>query len=226
MELLKHTLYINLDGRIDRLEHVLNEFKKMDIEPERVKAVKLSNGAIGCTMSHIKCLELAKKRDYEHVFICEDDILFLEPELYKEKLQTLNDIKLNWDVLIVGGNTAPPYQKITEDCIRVFHSQTTTGYIVKKHYYSTLIDNFKESANKLMNEPKDKFHFALDKYWLRLQKENLFIMMIPPTVIQYESYSDIEEKEVKYEDLMLDMEKEWLQPQFKPKPNVMNFFRS
>ena len=224
MELLKHTLYINLDSRIDRLEHVLNEFKKMDIEPERVKAVKLSNGAIGCTMSHIKCLELAKKRDYEHVFICEDDILFLEPELYKEKLQTLINMKFNWDVLIVGGNTAPPYQQITEDCIRVFHSQTTTGYIVKKHYYSTLIDNFKESATKLMNEPEDKFHFALDKYWLRLQKENLFIMMIPPTVIQYESYSDIEEKDVKYEDLMLDMEKKWLQPQFKP--NVMNFFRS
>ena len=224
MELLKHTLYINLDSRTDRLEHVLNEFKKIDIEPERVKAVKLTNGAIGCTMSHIKCLELAKNRDYEHVFICEDDILFLEPELYKEKLQTLINMKFNWDVLIVGGNTAPPYQKITEDCIRVFHSQTTTGYIVKKHYYDTLIKNFKESATKLMNEPEDKFHFALDKYWLRLQKENMFIMMIPPTVIQYESYSDIEEKEVKYEDLMLDMEKKWLQPQFKP--NVMNFFRS
>tara|TARA_B110000967_G_C18842047_1_gene539919 strand:+ start:985 stop:1653 length:669 start_codon:yes stop_codon:yes gene_type:complete len=221
MDLLKHTLYINLDGRTDRLEHVTNELMKMKIHAERVKAVKLTNGAIGCTMSHIKCLELAKKRDYEHVFICEDDILFLEPTLYKEKLQTLIDMKINWDVLIVGGNTAPPYQTITEDCIRVFHSQTTTGYIVKNHYYDTLIKNFKESANKLMANPEDKFHFALDKYWLRLQKENQFIMMIPPTVIQYESYSDIEEKDVRYEDLMLDMEKKWLQPQFKP--NIMNF---
>lgn len=211
MDLFKHTLYINLDSRTDRLEHVTNELKKMDINAERVKAVKLENGAIGCTMSHIKCLELAQKRDYEHVFICEDDILFLDPTLYKEKIQNFVNIKTDWDVLIVGGNTVPPYQKITDDCIRVFHSQTTTGYIVKKHYYSTLINNFKESARNLMANPTNKFHYALDKYWLRLQKENNFVMLIPPTVIQYESYSDIEKKEVNYQRLMLDMEKKWLQ---------------
>ena len=214
MDLFKHTLYINLDNRTDRLEHVTNELKKMNINAERVKAVKLENGAVGCTMSHIKCLELAQKRDYEHVFICEDDILFLDPTLYKEKIQNFVNIKTDWDVLIVGGNTAPPYLKITDDCIRVFHSQTTTGYIVKKHYYSTLINNFKESAKMLLANPTNKFDYALDKYWLRLQKENIFVMLIPPTVIQYESYSDIEKKEVNYQRLMLDMEKKWLAPQF------------
>ena len=44
MDLFKHTLYINLDSRTDRLEHVTNELKKMDINAERVKAVKLENG--------------------------------------------------------------------------------------------------------------------------------------------------------------------------------------
>ena len=68
-----------------------------------------------------------------------------------------------------------------------------------------------------MANPTNKFHYALDKYWLRLQKENKFVMLIPPTVIQYESYSDIEEKEVNYQGLMLDMEKKWLQPQFNMK---------
>ena len=34
-------------------------------------------------------------------------------------------------------------------------------------------------------------------------------MLIPPTVSQYESYSDIEKKNVKYDWLMLDNEKEW-----------------
>ena len=95
MDLFKHTLYINLDSRTDRLEHVTNELKKMDINAERVKAVKLENGAVGCTMSHIKCLELAQKRDYEHVFICEDDILFLDPTLYKEKIPCFN-VCLQW----------------------------------------------------------------------------------------------------------------------------------
>ena len=73
------------------------------------------------------------------------------------------------------------------------------------------INNFKESARNLMANPTDKFHYALDKYWLRLQKENIFVMLIPPTVIQYESYSDIEKKDVNYQGLMLDMEKKWMQ---------------
>jgi adenylate kinase len=35
-------------------------------------------------------------------------------------------------------------------------------------------------------------------------------MITPPTVTQYESYSDIEERSVNYDILMLDMEKKWL----------------
>mgnify|MGYP006422344223 CR=1 FL=1 len=72
MELLKHTLFINLEHRKDRLEHAMNEFKILGIEAERVDAVKPKSGAVGCTMSHIKCLELAKKRDYDYVFIAPD----------------------------------------------------------------------------------------------------------------------------------------------------------
>ena len=59
------------------------EFEKLGIEAERVNARKNHNGALGCTFSHIACLQLAKKRNYEHVFICEDDICFKDPELLK-----------------------------------------------------------------------------------------------------------------------------------------------
>jgi hypothetical protein len=34
-------------------------------------------------------------------------------------------------------------------------------------------------------------------------------MIIPATVTQYESYSDIEERTVNYDHLMLDIEKTW-----------------
>ena len=80
MNLFENTLFINLDHRQDRLEHATEEFKKMNINAERVDAIKKDIGAIGCTMSHIKCLEIAKKRDYDYVFICEDDIHFKNPD--------------------------------------------------------------------------------------------------------------------------------------------------
>jgi glycosyl transferase family 25 len=183
----------------------------MEIDAERVNAVKMNTGAVGCTMSHIKCLELAKQRDYEYVFICEDDITFRNPELFKRNLQRFyeND-DINWDLLIIGGNNVPPFQQVTEYCARVFYCQTTTGYVVKKHYYDTLLKNFRESANGLIREPNNPSTYALDMYWKRLQLQDFWYMITPPTVTQYESYSDIENRNVNYENMMLDMEKPWL----------------
>ena len=76
MDILQNTLYINLEHRVDRKEHVTKELEKIGVKGERFNAIKTKNGAIGCTLSHIKCLEIAKERNYEEVFICEDDITF------------------------------------------------------------------------------------------------------------------------------------------------------
>jgi GR25 family glycosyltransferase involved in LPS biosynthesis len=216
MELLKNTLFINLESRTDRLHHALSEFKKMNINAERIDAVKVYNGAVGCTMSHIKCIELAKQRGYDFVFICEDDITFTNPTLLKQQLEKFEKNEdISWDVLIIGGNNVPPFQQVHEYTARVFYCQTTTGYIVKKHYYDTLLVNFKESAGNLMRNPNNKKEFALDMYWKRLQLQDFWYMITPPTVTQYESYSDIEEKNVNYDFLMLDMEKKWYVEQMK-----------
>lgn len=211
MELFKHTLFINLEHRKDRLEHVTKEFEKMSIQAERVNAVRPSSGAVGCTMSHIKCLELAKSRNYDHVCICEDDISFTKPELFKEQLNKFYENKnIQWDLLIIGGNNVPPYQQIFDYSARVFNCQTTTGYIVKKHMYDILIKNFKEGVQQLAKNPENKQMYAIDVYWKRLQMQYYWYMITPPTVTQYENYSDIENKNTNYNHLLLDMDKKWL----------------
>jgi GR25 family glycosyltransferase involved in LPS biosynthesis len=211
MELLKNTLYINLEHRKDRLTHVTKELEKIGIQGERFNAIKTKDGAIGCTMSHIKCLELAKERNYETVFICEDDIAFLNPQVLLDSLQKFyENTSIQWDVLLIGGNNVPPYEKTTDYCIRVSNCQTTTGYIVKNSYYDVLIQNFRESVQGLLQNPTNKKQFALDMYWKRLQRINRWYMLFPFTVVQCESYSDIEEKVVDYRGLMLDADKQWL----------------
>lgn len=209
-DLLKHTLFINLENRTDRLEHTLKELEKLQIVGERVNAVKMKNGAVGCTMSHIKCIELAKSRDYEYVFICEDDITFTNPEFFLQNITKFSENEdIQWDILIIGGNNVPPYQQIEDYCARVFYCQTTTGYIVKRHYYDTLLTNFRESAQNLMRNPENRREYALDIYWKRLQMQDFWYMITPPTVTQYENFSDIEERDTNYDFLMLDMEKTW-----------------
>lgn len=210
MELLQHTLYINLEHRKDRLEHVKEELLKLGIKGERFNAIKTKVGAIGCTLSHIKCLEIAKERDYEYVFICEDDITFLNPDILLNNLQRFFENKnINWDVLLIGGNNLPPYEKIDDFCIRVTNCQTTTGYVVRKHYYDILIKNFRDSVKNLMREPHNHKIYALDMYWKNLQRINSWFMIIPLTVVQYDGYSDIEERNVDYRGLMLDVDKSW-----------------
>ena len=211
MDIFEHSLFINLDHRKDRLEHVEKEFEKVGIQAERFNAIKTTSGAVGCTLSHIKCLEIAKERDYEQVFICEDDITFTNPELFKTNIEKFCENEdIMWDVLIIGGNNVPPYKQYYDYCARVYNCQTTTGYIVKQEFYDVMIKNFKEGVTKLMRDPNNKRMYAIDIYWKKLQMENFWYMITPPTVTQYENYSDIENKNLNYDHLLLDMDKKWL----------------
>lgn len=113
---------INLENRLDRKERILKQFKKFKITNfEFVKAVNgydpaldlyymkfysncekddqsFSKGALGCLMSHIKCIELAIEREYNKVLILEDDALF---DLKLGKLP-YTDISKPWQLLYLG----------------------------------------------------------------------------------------------------------------------------
>lgn len=221
--MFEHTIYINLEHRKDRLAHVQQELEKIGVPNRGVRfnAVKCANGAIGCTISHIKCLEQAKAQNLPQVFICEDDICFKDPALLLQNTAKFSTIFGNaYDVLIIGGNNLPPYKQFGDFCAKISNCQTTTGYIVKQHYYDTLISNFREGLAKLMENPTKKRDFAIDMYWKRLQAIDNWYIVLPLTVHQLEGYSDIEERNTNYRDAMLDMDKTWL---ISPANLSMNF---
>jgi len=205
---IRNIFYINLSSREDRKKNVEYELEKLGLyNYQRFNAIKVSSGAIGCSMSHLKCLEIAKEKNYDHIFICEDDIQFLDPELFTKQLNSFLQKNHPWDVILVAGNNMLPYKKIDDVCIQVMHCQTTTGYIVKKHYYDTLINNYKNGIKKLMQNPDKSNLYAIDKYWLQLQQEGKWYLIIPLSVIQRENYSDIEQKIMNYKSYMLNYDK-------------------
>jgi hypothetical protein len=205
---IKHAFYINLDSRPDRRNHVEEQCKKIGFPAKRFKAIKLTNGALGCSMSHLKCLQIAKEKNWDHLLIIEDDIKFLNPILFVNQLNTFLEKHTNWDVVLLAGNNVPPYDKIDDTCVKVNSCQTTTGYMVKSHYFDTLIHNFKEGIQKLMQEPNNHKIYAIDKYWFQLQKKHLWYLIIPLTVVQREDYSDIEKRPTNYTKVMTDLDKE------------------
>jgi len=207
---IEHAFYINLESRVDRKQHVEQQLAHIGISATRFNAIKLTNGAIGCSMSHLKCLEIAKQNNWEHVLIVEDDILFLNPELFKNQLNKFFKNHSDFDVVLIAGNNVPPYQKIDDSCVKVFRCQTTTGYIVKRHYYDTIISNIKEGIQKLMKNPELHVQYAIDKYWFRLQEKDDWFLITPLTVTQREDYSDIEKRHTNYTRVMVDLDKEWM----------------
>ena len=205
---IKHAFYINLEHRTDRKEHVIEELKKIGITANRFNAIKMENGAIGCSMSHLKILQNALQNNLDHVLIIEDDITFLNPELFKSQINKFFKIhNNNWDVILFAGNNIPPYENIDHTCIKVSRCQTTTGYLVNKHYIKVLIQNIKLGLTQLLNKPNEKHLFAIDMFWFVLQRSSNWYLITPPTVVQREDYSDIEKKLTNYKDMMLDLDK-------------------
>ena len=219
---IKNAFYINLEHRTDRKFHIEEQLKNMGLSATRFNAIKLKNGRIGCSMSHLKCLQIAKKNNWSHVMICEDDLLILNKETFVNSINKFfmthgdkdgdsngngNGEDSKWDVLLLAGNNVPPYKKIDDTCIQVSHCQTTTGYIVKMNYYDTLIDNIRTGIENLMKTPDQHIVYAIDKYWIKLQKQHTWYMLAPVVAVQREDYSDIEERKTNYENIMKDLDK-------------------
>ena len=205
---IKNAFYINLEHRTDRKVHVETELLNIGVKAERFNAIKMENGAIGCSMSHLKLLQDAQKNKLDHILIVEDDIKFLNPELFKSQINKFFEIhQNNWDVILLAGNNMPPYTNIDDTCIKVSRCQTTTGYIVNGHYIKVLLQNVKMGLTHLLNKPTEQSKYAIDKFWFVLQSASKWYLIIPPTVVQREDYSDIEKKITNYEKHMQDLDK-------------------
>ena len=150
---------------------------------------------------------------YDFVLICEDDTLFLDPHVLQTQFNHFVQVYplLKWDVILLAGNNLPPYLQIghANAAIKVSHCQTTTCYLVNQHYYDVLIANIKEGLQLLMRNGMRHKEFAIDKYWLTLQKKDNWYLIIPTNIIQKPGYSSIQNQIVDYTTLYTNYDKEF-----------------
>ncbi len=79
-DLVDAVLYINLEHRVDRREHLLGELARAGVPAEkihRVDAVRRDVGALGCTLSHIKAFNLMLEKGWSRVLVLEDDFTWM-----------------------------------------------------------------------------------------------------------------------------------------------------
>ena len=201
---ISNVFYINLEERLDRKKHVEEQLNKLGWNYTRFNAIKNKSGRVGCSMSHLKLLLYAKKNNLPYIVIVEDDIQFTNIELFKKQINNFLTSKINYDVYLLAGNLRPPVKQVKSDLLKIYKSFTTTGYIVKNHYFNKMINNIKEGINNLIRNPNNGYN-AIDVYWMKLQQSGNWYISYPRTVTQLPDYSDIEKREVNYNHLMLDI---------------------
>jgi glycosyl transferase family 25 len=205
MKEIDAVLYINLKHREDRNSHILNEIRKMNIDASkihRIDAVMKDIGALGCGYSHIKALQYAIQHpEWETVLILEDDFTFKDISIQDSIHTLLNYASYSkaFDIgLLAHNHETVIYKNTSVDCIkRITFAQTTSAYIIKKHYISTLLTNFMEAMGSMYVNGK-KHENCIDVHWSYLMCRDYWFCIAPSIGYQCESYSDIEYRMVNY----------------------------
>tara|TARA_B100001287_G_scaffold276559_1_gene287874 strand:- start:701 stop:1321 length:621 start_codon:yes stop_codon:yes gene_type:complete len=200
---ISNVFYINLEDRKDRKINVENQLNSLGFNYTRFNAIKHNSGRIGCSLSHLNVLQIAQKQKLPYVIIVEDDIHFTQIDIFKKQLNDFLNSGIDYDVYLLAGNIIIPPSEVSNGIFKIKACLTTTGYIVKEHYYDVLINNIKEGISKLSKNPKNGYN-AIDVYWINLQKKDNWYISKPRTITQLPDYSDIERRRVKYNHYMLD----------------------
>ena len=181
--------FINLDRRVDRLAEISEELSLMGIEGERFSAVDRSPGILGCGLSHLSVLKLARERGYRNVLIFEDDFTFLvSKEVFWRQIRMFFDTIVDYDVVMLSYN-AEESMNHNELCFRVLSASTASGYIVNSRFFDALIRLYEE-AMPLLESTGKHWIYANDQVWKRLQPDAKWYGFCLRLGKQRRSYSD------------------------------------
>ena len=66
-----------MNNRPDRKNQIESELYSMEINHSAIRrfsAIELKDGALGCSLSHLKCIQQAKIENLPHIMVVEDDL--------------------------------------------------------------------------------------------------------------------------------------------------------
>lgn len=195
---VEHIVYINLDGRKDRKNHITSQLLNFDANRiNRLPAVKEPNNpALGCTKSHLKALQMAKHHKWGNVLVLEDDAVLANLDSAYPIFEQL--VKKPYDVIMLGG-TMSEYDKHT---YRVKKSQASSSYLVHQSYYDTFIAQIEKIIAEFKPTVSTEKNIAVDLAVFKpLQERDNWFIVKPSLFVQQKGYSNIQGRNVQYDDL-------------------------
>lgn len=201
MDRIDKFVYINLDKRKDRNEHILKEMERFEIPSEkiiRIPAVESSRGAFGCAMSHVKVMEEFKKSGDELWCILEDDHYFTKTREETDEIVSkfLDDSR--FDAFLGCFCDVRGYDLPGSTFRRVKRSSMTSFYIIKKKLADALLASNLESARTLNPDRFKRGGVPCDFMWWHVMQVFYFVAPYQVYGSQILDHSDIRNKKMNY----------------------------
>jgi GR25 family glycosyltransferase involved in LPS biosynthesis len=195
-------IYINLERRKDRKENIENELNNYGLNFERYEANEIKVGycqsPVGCTISHLNVLKLARERNYKNILILEDDFTFLvSKEEFENQLTLFFNENIDYNVCMLSYNLNDSEKTNYDFIVKALDVQTASGYIVNSNYYDKLIALYEWSHPKL-SETGEHWIYASDMVWKRYQRDDKFYCFTLRIGKQMAGYSDNSQMLVNY----------------------------
>jgi hypothetical protein len=196
LERLDATLVINLAARTDRLSAVEGEFGRIGAGFERFDAYTEETPRLGCTRSHLGCVERMLDQGWAATMICEDDVQFTA---LREEIDVLVDAFLDDEQAEVLSLAYFVWQSAPHD--RLFRRGTAVStlacYVVKASIAEDLAAIWRLALTEL-RRGENPHYVMCDRIWMRLQPDHVFLVPMNRAARQASGYSDIEQRVVAY----------------------------
>ena len=192
---IDHVFYINLDRRTDRRGEFESQAVVYDLQYERFPAIQKDMGILGCTLSHLEVLKIARERNYKNVLIFEDDFEFLiDKEQFESEIEQIfthsKKEDVNFDICMISYNLMDSIDSEEYPFLmRALDVQPASGYIINQHYYDKIINLF-EYATPLLEQTGEHWNYANDQVWKQFQPHDKWYCTKTRIGRQRLSYSD------------------------------------
>jgi GR25 family glycosyltransferase involved in LPS biosynthesis len=203
---------INLDDRKDRWECSSKQFKKHNLFVERISGIKgsdmnlefppeIKEGAVGCALSQLFTLKLAKHKKDKKFLLFEDDVEF-DDNINQKFSKIYSEIPNDWDMIYLGGQHfhGMNLKKVSENVYKCEYTLCAHSVIFKYTVYDKFI-------NSLIDITK-----PCDVHYAESHKDINAYVIIPHLTWQRNSYSDIENVNVDYSFLKHHRYPQWGRP--------------
>jgi len=183
---MSYIIVISLKRALERREKIVNQLKSLNIEAIIMDAVdgqelskdqldrkiclpggwrfgeKFMPGEIGCIMSHINALKMARMRDWPYVIVLEDDITIAQD--FEKRIKLLFKLlPTDWEHAYLSGkpNIIPPSTLLLfPNVIKTNGVQQTHSMIINKNAYDKVIEKL------------EKFETAADDAYMDMIAKN------------------------------------------------------